>query len=92
MTVSSASEFEAVVSRIRIRVGKRVDKVPDPTNLKTARRQLDELEEAARDAGALKKLRPKLTEAAKLLRKEMPHDTETSHMLWDLMDYIDYRC
>lgn len=90
MTVSSASEFEAVMSRIRI--GKRLDSLPNPTKLRDARRELDAIAEVARDGAQLKAKREELTAAAKVLRTEMPNDSEVSHMLWDLMDYVDYHC
>ena len=92
MAITSASEFEAVLSRIHIRISKRIDQLRDAQKLRDARRRLAEIEELARDNVRLKAKREELSEAAKVVRTEMPKDAEMSHLLWDLMDFIDYRC
>ena len=81
MPIMSASEFEAIVSRIRMRVTKRMDQMRDDTKLREARRMLDDLEEVARDNEQLKAKRAMLSEAAKQIRADMPADHEASHLL-----------
>lgn len=91
MPVTSVSEFEAVASRVRIRIDKFLYERGEIAKVKDARRDLEAIERIARDAEKLKSSREKLSALAETLRVEIPQDEEMREMLWDLLDYIDYQ-
>ena len=90
MPVTTVSEFEAVASRVRIRIDKFLYE-REVTKVKDARRDLEFIEGIARDATKLKAQREKLNALSETIRVEMPNDEEVREMLWDLLDYIDYQ-
>jgi hypothetical protein len=91
LPVTTVSEFEAIASRIRIRIDKFLYERGEVTKVKDARRDLEHIERLARDSAKLKTQREKLNALAETIRIEIPHDEEVREMLWDLLDYIDYQ-
>lgn len=90
MPVTTANEFEAVMSRILLRIDKVLYARGDPPKLKDARRTLDRVNDMARDSAKLKAARPDLVEASDVVQTEIASDEELRNMLWDLVDYVDY--
>lgn len=91
MAIQSASEFEAVINNVRMRVEKAISLRGNVPPLETAIRDLARIFQAARQAGKLKPLRGLLEEVTDLLTREIPDDNGMLEQLWDLADYIDYR-
>lgn len=90
MPVTTANEFEAVMSRVLLRIDKVLYARGDPPKLKDARRTLDRVNEMARDSAKLKAARTELSEACDVVQTEIASDEELRNMLWDLVDYVDY--
>lgn len=90
MPVTSANEFEAVMSRVLLRIDKVLYERGDPPKLKDARRTLDRVNDMARDSAKLKAARGELVEASDVVQAEIASDEELRNMLWDLVDYVDY--
>jgi len=88
--VTSANEFEAVMSRILLRIDKVLYARGDPPKLKDARRTLERLNGLARDSDKLKAAREELVQASETVQTEVASDEEMRNMLWDLVDYVDY--
>lgn len=91
MPVTSVSEFEAIASRILIRIDKFRYEHAEIPKLEDARRELSTIQEQARDTAKLKAQREKLNQIGETLRVEIPRDEEIRNMVWDLLDYIDYQ-
>lgn len=90
MPVTTANEFEAVMSRVLLRVDKVLYARGDPPKLKDARRILDRVNDTARDSVKLKEARAELVEASEIVQADIANDEELRNMLWDLVDYVDY--
>lgn len=88
--VTSANEFEAVMSRVLLRIDKVLYARGDPPRLKDARRTLDRINGFARDTPRLKEARPDLVAASEVVQADIADDEELRNMLWDLVDFIDY--
>lgn len=91
MPVTSVSEFEAIASRVLIRIDKFLYERGEVAKVKDARRDLEHIQGTARDPAKLKSLREKLSNLSETIRVEIPRDEEMRDMLWDLLDYIDYQ-
>jgi hypothetical protein len=88
--IANVSEFEAVCSQAIIAIEKELVQVGDKPRLKEAKRDLQKLEQIARDPAAAKAFRARLSEAAETLRVEMSKAESLHEDLWDLLDFIDY--
>ncbi len=91
MTVSSASEFEAVLGQCLIKIDKVLYERGDPPKLKEARRDLEKVLSFARDPKRLKEMAATLNQAAETVRVEISHDEQLRNDLWDCGDYIDFQ-
>lgn len=91
MPITSAPQFEAVLSRIMSKVDKELVERPACEPLKEARRTLDRVNSVSRDGAKLKALKEALTNAGDQLRSSIPRDQELEEQTWDLVDYIDYQ-
>jgi hypothetical protein len=91
VAILSVSEFEAVLGQACIKVDKALYERANPPPLEEARRTLESVQNAARDAKKLKSLRAKLDSAVEVVSGEIPNDEKLREDLWDLLDYIDYR-
>lgn len=90
MTISSVSEFEAILVRVRMRIEKELVQRPSAHALEAARRIVEHAEPIARDAAKLKAYREQLLAAGQTLREEID-DPALADLTWDLIDFIDYR-
>jgi hypothetical protein len=91
MAILSASEFEAVVTQVKMRVEKGLSERGGVAALETAGRDLSHIFAAARQPAKLKGLRGLLEQTTDLLGREIPDDQAMMEKLWDLADFIDYR-
>lgn len=91
MPVTSASEFEAIINRVLIKVDKKMYQVGERPPLKEAQRELNAFHKLARDSKALKAARDRVERISDSLQVEMPDDDEVRNFMWDLVDYIDYQ-
>ena len=92
MPITSASEFEAVAGQAIIKVDKALYERGEVPALKEARRTLESAVARARQPEQLKAMRQVLGEATEVLQAELARDRELHDDLWDLLDFIDYRC
>ncbi len=92
MAILSISEFEAVIGQAQLKIEKVMYQSGEVPALKKAHRSLGKIEALARDPEKLKGVRDQLEAAAEIVREEISHDDKLRNDLWDLMDYIDYRC
>jgi len=88
----SVSEFEAVAGQAIIKIDKALYGLGEVPALKDAKRSLETLVSRAREPARLKELRDKLDATAEVVRAKLSDDTALHDDLWDLMDFIDYRC
>jgi hypothetical protein len=91
MAIQSASEFEAVVGHVRMRVERALSERGSVASLENTIRDLERIVGAARQPAKLKALRGKIEELTDLLSVEIPNDDKMLERLWDLADYVDYR-
>lgn len=91
MAIQSISEFEAILSRIMMKIDKELVVRTSAPKLEEARRTVERANHLARDAAKLKAFKNELLSAGDTLREEIPRDQELGEMTWDLIDYIDYR-
>ena len=91
MTIMSSSEFEAVVTQIKMRVDRALSERGSVPNLENVGRELNHIFAAARQSAKLKAQRGLLEKVTDTLSSEIPDDGTMMEKLWDLMDYIDYR-
>lgn len=92
MAILSESEFEAVLGNALMRIDKELVIKGDVPPLKEARRELEIVLAAARDKQKLKALLGSLSDTCDVIRAQIPDDTAFAESLWDLVDYVDYRC
>ena len=91
MTIKSASEFEATVGRIILKVERELVQRPSAEVLKDVRRKLEKAQSVARNADTLKTHKDALASAGEVLREQLGSDQELLDMTWDILDYIDYQ-
>jgi hypothetical protein len=91
MAIQSASEFEAVVNKLQMRVQRVLSERGSVPVIEGALRDLQQLFEAARQPAKLKALRGQVDKLTDLLIKEIPDDNAMCEQLWDLADFVDYR-
>lgn len=90
--ITSASELEAILDQSLIRIDKFLYERGEIPKVDSARRTLERVRSEARDSAKLKSLRAAFSEAAEVLRAEIARDEDLRNDLWDVLDYIDYRC
>lgn len=91
MPITSAPQFEAILSRIMSKIDKELIERPACEPLKEAKRVLDKVNSFSRDAAKLKAHKDALMNAGEQLRSQIPRDPELEEQTWDLIDYIDYQ-
>jgi hypothetical protein len=91
MAITTASEFEAILSRILMKIDKELVERRSAPRLEEARRTIDKAQAIARDATKLRAYKALLLTAGETVREEIPRDHELGEMTWDLIDYIDYQ-
>jgi hypothetical protein len=91
MPITSASEFEAILSQMKMRVDKGLSERGSVPALETAGHDLQRIYAAARQPAKLKGLRTLLEQITDSLGREIPDDPGMLEKLWDLADFIDYR-
>lgn len=91
MAIQSAIELEAVLTRVVIKIDKHIAERGTWPLLEEARRTLDQLRAATRNAAKLKALREKLRSASETIGAEVPLDGALHEDVWDAEDFIDYR-
>jgi len=92
MAITSVSEFEAVAGQAIIKIDKAMYERGEVPALKEARRTLETIVSRAREPERLKQMRDVLESTTDVLRAEISHDTALHDDLWDLVDFVDYRC
>lgn len=90
MPIANISEFEAVIGQAVVRIDKAMYQLGETPQLKEARRDLNKLEEIARDEEAVKAMRKRVTEIAETLRVQLSRDEDLHNDMWDVIDYIDF--
>lgn len=91
MTISSESEFEAVISTVIVHVSKLIFAQAGNAQLEDARRKLDMARDVLRDKGELSEaVVAGLDKAATVLREKVTDEKMVDH-LWDISDYIEMR-
>ena len=90
MAITSASEFEAVLTRVLLKIDRELVERRGATRLEDARRIIDKAQAIARDTAKLKAYQPQLLSAGEVLREELGRDQELGEQTWDLVDYIEY--
>jgi hypothetical protein len=90
MAITSASEFEAVLTRVLLKIDRELVERRGATRLEEARRIIDKAQAIARDAAKLKAYQAQLLSAGEVLREELGRDQELGEQTWDLVDYIEY--
>jgi hypothetical protein len=90
MPITTATEFEAILSRILLKIDKELVERRSAPRLEDARRTIDKAQPIARKPDELRRYKAQLTTAGEVLREEIPRDHELGEMTWDLIDYIDY--
>ena len=91
MTVSSASEFEAILSRLLIKLDKKVVELGETDDLNRARRELNDVLSLSRKPAQLKERRSALEATTDFVQVQLPNDEDALNFLWDLVDYVDYQ-
>jgi hypothetical protein len=91
MAIQSASEFEAILNNVRMKIDRAVSERGSSPVLETASRDVQRLFAAARDGSKLKPLRKVMDQLTDTLGAEIPNDNVLLEQLWDLADFIDYR-
>jgi len=92
VAILSVSEFEAVIGQAQIKIQKVLYERGEVPPLQEAVRTLQKVEALARQPEKLKATRDRLEAAAETIREEMSSYDDLRNDLWDLMDYLDYRC
>jgi len=92
MAILSESEFEAVINNAMMRIDKELVIRGDVPPLKVARRGLESVLAVSRDKAALKALLDQLSDTCEQIRANIPDDPKLGESLWDLVDFVDYRC
>ena len=90
MAITSASEFEAVLTRVLMKIDRELVERRGATRLEEARRIIDKAQAIARDAAKLRAYQAQLLSAGEVLREELGRDQELGEQTWDLVDYIEY--
>ena len=90
MPLQSASEFEAVLGQVCIKIDKHMYQYGEDPSLKDAKRTIEKIIAVARDDTKLKALREELNELSEVVRTKMSKDEAVRDDLWDALDYIDY--
>lgn len=91
MAITSVSEFEAIVTRVRLRIEKELVVRPNHSTLEAARRVFERAGTLARTPDKLKAFRDELDAAGETLRAEITPDEQLADLTWDVIDFIDYR-
>jgi hypothetical protein len=90
--ITSASEFEAIIDRAIVKLDKFLyERHSDPV-VANCRRTLDKLKNLARDSDKLKAQRDALSKVCDTISEKLSDDSDLQSDLWDLLDFIDYRC
>lgn len=92
MAINSVSKFEAVISEAQIKIQKVMHAQGGSPALEKAVRTLAKIEALARQPEKLKGLRDQLEVAVDSICSELSHDEELRNDMWDLTDYVDFRC
>lgn len=90
MPLQSASEFEAVLGQVVIKIDKHMYQYGEDPGLKDAKRSIEKIIDVARDEARLKALREELDALSEVVRTKLSKDEEIRNDLWDALDFIDY--
>jgi hypothetical protein len=91
VAIQSATELEAVLNRVVIKLDKQVAERGSWPVLEQARRTLDQARQVSRTGAKLKAMREQLRDATETVTSELPKDGQLHEDLWDAEDYVDYR-
>jgi hypothetical protein len=91
MSIQSASEFEAVINNVSMKIARTLSERGSVPVLEATARDLQRIFQAARQPAKLKPLRGLLEQITETLTDQIPNDNVLLEQLWDLGDYIDYR-
>jgi hypothetical protein len=91
MSIQSASEFEAVINNVSMKIARTLSERGSSEILESTARDLQRVFQAARQPAKLKPLRSLVEQITDTLSKQIPNDNALLEQLWDLGDYIDYR-
>jgi hypothetical protein len=92
VAISSASEFEAVLSQAILSIEKVLFARGDPPVLKQAKRDIEKVLSFSREPEKLKQHIKTLNEAIEVIGKEIKDDEALRNSLWDCSDYVDFGC
>jgi hypothetical protein len=91
MSIQSASEFEAVINHVTMRIERALSERGSVPALESAARDLQSIFQVARQSAKLKALRSRLEKVTDVITEQIPDDNVLLEQLWDLGDYVDYR-
>jgi hypothetical protein len=91
MSIQSASEFEAVINHVSMRIERALSERGSVPALETSLRDLRRIFEVARQTPKLKALRSLLEQVTDVITEQIPNDNVLMEQLWDLGDFVDYR-
>jgi hypothetical protein len=91
MSIQSASEFEAVINHVSMRIERELSERGSVPVLETAVRDLKRIFQVARQPAKLKALRNLLEQVTDVITGQIPNDQILLEQLWDLADFVDYR-
>jgi hypothetical protein len=91
MSIQSASEFEAVINNVSMRIERAISERGAIPVLESADRDLKRIFAVARQPAKLKALRSLLEQTIDVITEQIPDDNTLREQLWDLSDFVDYR-
>jgi hypothetical protein len=90
MSIQSASEFEAVINHVSMRIDRELSERGSVPVLETAHRDLQRIFHVARQPAKLKALRSLVDQVTEVITGQIPNDNTLTEQLWDLADFVDY--
>ena len=90
MSIQSASEFEAVINHVSMRIERVLSERGSVPALETGARDLHRIFQVARQPAKLKALRSVLEQVTDAITEQVPNDNTLLEQLWDLGDFVDY--
>jgi hypothetical protein len=91
MSIQSASEFEAVINHVSMRIDRALSERGAVPALEEAARDLHRVLQVARQPAKLKALRSVIDKVTDVITENIPNDNVVLEQMWDLGDFVDYR-
>ncbi len=91
MVIRTKSGFQARTKQVILRLDKVIYERGESPPLMKARRVLNRMLDTSLRSEDVKPFRDDFEKASDAIRAQCPKDNDTSNLLWDLLDFIDYR-